>query len=198
MEIINFILKHHSYFYVGLSVFAVIIIGLILKPGKKLILTPELIPYHMHGKNVRAVLSQEDWQNVARHSYKEAGHRCEICNAKGRLECHEIWNFNDKKLIQSLAGLITLCPDCHRVKHIGLARKMGWYGDALEHMAKVNGISKAKARKFIEYAEIEVKNRPNEYQLDLTFLNQYRKIADLPRKYTNNENHNCQNIKGNY
>lgn len=198
MEIINFIIKHHSYFYVGLSVVAVIIIGLILKPGKKLILTPELIPYKMHGKNVRAVLSQEDWQTVARHSYKEAGHRCEICNVKGRLECHEIWQFNDKKLIQSLTGLITLCPDCHRVKHIGLARKMGWYGDALEHMAKVNQVSKKRAKQHIEYAEIAVKNRKEEYQLDLTYLNQYKKIANLPRKYTNNENNNCVNIKGNY
>jgi len=198
MEIINFILKYHSYFYVAFSVIAVIIIALILKPGKKLILTPELIPYKMHGKNVRAVLSAEDWQTVARHSYKEAGHRCEICNAKGRLECHEIWEFNDKKMVQSLTGLITLCPDCHRVKHIGLARKMGWYGDALEHMAKVNQISKSKAKQHIEYAEVAVKNRKEEYYLDLTYLNKYRKIANLPRKYTNNENQNCVNIRGNY
>src|SRR5579875_1108503 len=105
--IINFIVEYHSSLYVGLCVFAVIVIGLILKPSKKLILEPELIPYKMHGKNVRAVLSAEDWQNIARHSYKEAGHRCEICGDKGRLECHEIWKFNDKKLVQSLVGLIT-------------------------------------------------------------------------------------------
>jgi hypothetical protein len=196
--VINFILEYHSSLYVALCIFAVIIIGLILKPAKKLILAPELIPYTMHGKNVRAVLTAEDWQSVARISYKEAGHRCEICNARGRLECHEIWKFNDKKLVQSLIGLITLCPDCHRVKHIGLARKMGWYGDALDHMAKVNGISKKKAKQYIEYAEMEVKKRKEEYDLDLTYLNNYKKEAGLPRKYKARENDNCANIKGNW
>lgn len=198
METINLILNHLTAVYIVIGVLAVIILFFILKPGKKLILYPELIPYAMHGKNVRAVLTAEDWQTVARISYKEAGHRCEICNAKGKLECHEIWKFNDKKLIQSLVGLITLCPDCHRVKHIGLARKMGWYGDALEHMAKVNGISKKKARQYIEYAEIEVKNRKDEYDLDLTYLNNYKKEAGLPRKYKSRENENCANIRGNW
>lgn len=198
MEYFEFIREHISIIYVIICVLAVIIIGYILKPGKKIILVPELIPYTMHGKNVRAVLSAEDWQAVARNSYKEAGHRCEICNAKGRLECHEIWKFNDKKLVQSLVGLITLCPDCHRVKHIGLARKMGWYGDALEHMAKVNGISKGKAKQYIEYAEVEVKGRKQEFDLDLTYLNNYRKIASLPRKYGSRENENCVSIRGNW
>lgn len=198
MENIQFIRDNLSTIYVIICFFAIITICLILKPGKKLILTPELIPYSMHGKNVRAVLSAEDWQAVARHSYKEAGYRCEICGAKGKLECHEIWQFNDRNLVQSLVGLITLCPDCHRVKHIGLARKMGWYGDALEHMAKINGISKSKARQHIEYAEVGVKNRREEYDLDLSYLNNYKKVANLPRRYSSRENENCASIRGNW
>jgi len=172
------------------------LVWLILKPSKRLILLPELIPYQMHGKNVRAVLSPEVWKGLAKYKYKESNYRCDICNVKGPVECHEIWHFNDKKLIQSLIGLTTLCPDCHRVKHIGLARKMGWYGDALNHMAKVNGISKSVAKKHVEYAEIEVKKRKDEYYLDLTYLNNYRDI--LPRKYYDRENENCVNIRGNW
>lgn len=196
METVQLISENLTLIYIILGIFGLITIILILKPGKKVVLLPELIPYSMHGKNVRAVLSAEDWKELARIVYKEAGHHCEICGAKGQMECHEIWDFNDKKLIQKLVGLITLCPDCHRVKHIGLARKMGWFGDALDHMAKVNRISKKKAKKYIEYAEMEVKKRKEEYDLDLTYLNKLKKI--LPRKYGKRENENCVSIRGNW
>lgn len=196
MDYIKLISENLELVSYGIGITGFIIIGFILKPGKKLKLLPELIPYKMHGKNVRAVLSAEDWKNLAKYKYKESGLRCDICSTKGPLECHEIWSFNDKKLIQKLIGLTTLCPDCHRVKHVGLARKMGWFGDALDHMSKINGISKNKSKKLIEYAEMEVKKRQQEYDLDLTYLNNYQNI--LPRKYNKQENNNCRQISGNW
>jgi hypothetical protein len=196
MENIKLIIENITLVYVLLGVMGLITVILIFKPGKKLILAPELIPYSMHYKNVRAVLSGEEWRNLAKLKYKEANYRCEICGVKGRVECHEVWHFNDRKLVQSLVGLVTLCSDCHKVKHIGLARKMGWFGDSLYHMSKVNGISIGKAKKYIEYAEIEVKKRREEYDLDLTYLNNYRNV--LSRKFSTRENDNCVRIQGNY
>lgn len=183
------------YVEIGLSLGAALSIYYLFKGSKKLILLPELIPYSMHYKNVRAILSPENWQSVAKLSYKKSNYRCDICNIKGRIECHEIWHFDDKNLIQKLIGLTTLCVDCHRVKHIGLARKMGNYNTTIKHMAKVNKISVSQAERHVAYAEIEVKKRRGEYSLDLSYLNSFS--SSLPRRYTTYENSSCANIRGN-
>lgn len=168
----------------------------LFKKNKKAPLMPELIPYSMHYKNVRAIMSAENWKIVAKKAYAKANYKCDICKTKGRMECHEIWHFDDQKLKQTLVGLTALCCDCHRVKHIGLAKRMGHYDTTIKHMAKVNGISVSKAEKYVEYAEMEVKRRKGEYALDLTYLNSY--CNNLPRKYTTYENANCQQIQGNF
>lgn len=168
----------------------------LFKKSKRLILTPELIPYSMHYKNVRAVLSYSDWQTIAKMCYRDSKYHCDICKRRTKLECHEIWHFDDINLVQKLVGLTSLCSDCHRVKHIGLAKKMGWYHDSLKHMAKINGISKSRAQKYVNYAELEVKKRKGIYSLDLTYLNKYRDY--LPRRYTTYENNSCQSIQGNW
>jgi hypothetical protein len=167
----------------------------ILKPSKSLILLPELIPYSMHYQNARSVLKDTEWRNIAKLVYKNSKFQCDICKAKGKLECHEIWNFDDRNYVQSLIGLTTLCPDCHRVKHIGLAKKFGFYDATLAHMAKINKISKGKAKKHIMYAEMEVKKRNQTYTLDLTYLNNYNHL--LTRRYTGFENSSCRAIPGN-
>lgn len=149
----------------------------------------------MHYKNVRAILSPDNWQAVAKISYRNSGFKCDICHIKGKLECHEIWQFDDRNLTQKLIGLTSLCSDCHRVKHIGLARKMGYYKTTIKHMAKVNKISITQAERYVQYAEIEVKKRKGDYALDLTYLNSF--CSNLPRRYTAYENGGCQDIKGN-
>lgn len=175
---------------------AVVSAYFLFKGNKKLILLPELIPYSMHYKNVRAILSFADWQTIARISYKNSHYKCDICSTKGKLECHEIWQFDDSNLVQKLVGLTSLCPDCHRVKHIGLAKKMGHYKTTIKHMAKVNKISVNKAERYVDYAETEVKKRKGDYALDLTYLNKY--TNSLPRQYTAFENRGCQDIKDNW
>lgn len=193
MEILNFIIND-LYLYI-LGILIIFFIWNIFST-KKIILLPELIPYSMHYKNVRAVLTPEEWKVLAKIQYKKSNSTCDICGAKGRLECHEIWEFNDSKKVQKLIGLTGLCRDCHRVKHIGLARKMGWFEDTLDHMCKVNKISRKKALNFIKIAENQVRQRNFEFNLDLTFLNQYSSI--LLRKFSKRENENCQVIQGNY
>ncbi len=193
MEIVNFIIKDLYLFVLG-----VLILFFLWNffTSKKIVLLPELIPYPMHYKNVRAVLSNEEWKLVAKTQYAKSQGRCDICGARGRLECHEVWEFSDFSKTQKLIGLTGLCSDCHRVKHIGLARKMGWFEDTLAHMCKVNKISRRKALKYIEYAEEQVKQRNFEYSLDLRYLNQFSNI--LYRKFSKRENENCKVIQGNY
>lgn len=192
-EVLDFIIKEGYYYVLGILLFFMLF-NLVWTPKLKLV--PELIPFKMHYKNVRAVLSDADWRNLAKLIYKESHYKCDICGAKDKLECHEVWNFNDKKLTQTLVGLTTLCNDCHRVKHIGLARKMGHFQDTLDHMCKVNQISKRYAKKVIDMHEKEVARRNKDYTLDLRFLNKYRNV--LPRQYSKNEIDNCKVINNNY
>ncbi len=48
-------------------------------------------------------------------------------------------NMTMKRRVQYLDNLVALCPNCHRVKHMGLAGVHGVRGRAMVHMSRVNG-----------------------------------------------------------
>lgn len=115
-------------------------------------LSIELVPRTSWYSNVRSVLTQREWDVVRKATYRKASYRCEICNDIGRnhpVECHEIWTFDDNNQTQTLAGLISLCPACHEVKHIGLAMKRGRLEQAASHLMKVNQWSANEAEEYI-------------------------------------------------
>lgn len=119
-------------------------------------LTIELVPFGQWFDNVRARITESQWGLLKKACFVYAGHRCEICGGVGKkhpVECHEIWHYDDDKKVQTLTGLISLCPSCHRVKHIGNAARMGFLEPTLKHMAKVNNwpLHMAEA-----YAEVEM------------------------------------------
>ncbi len=104
-------------------------------------LTVELVPRTCWFTNVRSEVSPADWNKLRRETVERAGKRCEICAAGGRLECHEMWEYDDERRIQRLSGLVALCHRCHEVKHLGLAGVRGRGKQAMEHLARVNGWS---------------------------------------------------------
>lgn len=106
-------------------------------------LTIELVPINSWYANMRKVIPQASWNKLRRSVYAEYGQRCGICGFEGRLECHELWEYDDQNHIQTLRGFIALCYLCHRVKHIGLAGihalegKLN-YEEVVQHFMKVN------------------------------------------------------------
>jgi hypothetical protein len=119
----------------------------------------ELVPEALWGVNLRSAMSATMWGQVGEIVFERAGGRCEICGGVGRrhpLECHEAWAYvPDRKLetginSQILRRLEALCPDCHLAKHIGFAEKTGRGEKTMAHMARVNGISLATARLYVE------------------------------------------------
>ena len=97
--------------------------------SKEPLLSIELIPSTCHFSNVRTTVKAKEWDKIRLMSYKSAGNKCEICGDTGKnqgykhnVECHEIWEYDDKNHVQKLIGLISLCPTCHQVKHIEIGR----------------------------------------------------------------------------
>lgn len=137
-------------------------------------LTLDLIPESSFFKNVRSEVTQKQWDEIRRTVYKRAGYKCEICGGSGKkhpVECHEIFEYNQKTRVQKLSRLIALCPACHRVKHFGLWSHKGYEEEMLKHLQKVNKISAREARIIVGEAFEEWGLRSDtQWKLDLSLL----------------------------
>lgn len=140
-------------------------------------LTIELVPSSSWLNNVRAILTSTQWDAIKKQVYSQAWYTCQICGGTGDkhpVECHEIWKYNDKKLIQKLVGMIALCPNCHMVKHIGLAQLNGKLDFALKHFIKVNKISKKSAISYLQKSFKKWNERSTKkWKLDISILETY-------------------------
>lgn len=145
---------------------------------KKIKLSVELIPSTCHFSNVRTTISKKDWDKIRFISYEKAKNKCEICKDTGinqgykhNVECHEIWHYDDENLIQKLVGLISLCPTCHQVKHIGRAIAIGKTKQAYTQLAKVNKWSPTEIQEHIDKSfELHKERSKFDWELDISLL----------------------------
>lgn len=141
--------------------------------AEELKLTIELVPRTSWYDNLRKVLPKSEWDRIRKRTYAEYDYRCGICGAQGKLNCHEVWNYNDRDHRQTLGGFIALCDLCHHVKHIGLAgilasRGQLDYEKVVEHFVKVNECERStfeehKKEAFEQWAE----RSRHEWQVEL-------------------------------
>lgn len=140
-------------------------------------LTIELIPKTSWFSNVRSAVSKAEWDKIRKQVYEKAYYVCEICGDIGPhhpVEAHEVWEFDDKKLTQTLIGMIALCPNCHLVKHMGFANISGKRNIATNHFIKVNNLKKDEAQILINDAFVLWKKRSQFiYKLDISYLKKY-------------------------
>lgn len=138
----------------------------------------ELVPSTCWYSNVRSILPKREWDRLRKISYKKADYECEICGGSGLnqgykhpVECHEIWEYDDKGRIQKLNGLISLCPRCHQVKHIGRTFILKGQSDVFGHMEKVNGWSHRDVVNHVAEAfDLYQKRSKYEWKIDLGIL----------------------------
>lgn len=137
----------------------------------------ELVPKTCWYSNVRSIVTKTQWNAIRKIVASEAGNVCEICGGKGKkhpVECHEIWSYDDKTLVQKLEKLIALCPNCHSSKHFGLAEIMGKRDFVIKHLMKVNGITKTVVEKHIQDSFIEFSERSKkQWTLDVSILEKF-------------------------
>lgn len=140
-------------------------------------LTIELVPQSCWFSNVRSEISSTQWAALRQQVCSAAWDTCQICGGTGDkhpVECHEIWEYDDQKLIQKLVGMIALCPDCHMVKHFGYATLRGKSEDAIKHLMKVNKLNKKQANKYIKDAfAIWQQRSAKQWTLDISILVEY-------------------------
>lgn len=144
----------------------------------------ELVPATCWYSNVRTILPTKEWDRLRKLSYAEANYICEICSDSGinqgyrhALECHEIWEYNDKTKVQKLKGLISLCPKCHLVKHIGRANAMGYQAVVFEHMMKVNDWTHKQVVTHVAKAFDQFQERSlHEWKIDLNVLHEIYEV----------------------
>ena len=74
-----------------------------------------------HGIRGFSPAKRRDLHALRRQIYAQYHSCCGICQARGRLSCHEIWHYDDDQHVQTLQGFIALCEWCHHMKHLGLA-----------------------------------------------------------------------------
>lgn len=100
----------------------------------------EPIPICNWGISLSSRVSIEEWEEIRYGCYRKNDYTCEICGSPGH-NCHEVWGYDDSKLIQRLVALECLCDLCHDVHHFGRCEqtKSKTYLDKLEkHWCKIN------------------------------------------------------------
>jgi hypothetical protein len=144
--------------------------------NKPLILSIELVPSTCWFSNVRSHVSKKQWDTIRNRVAVEAWNVCEICGGVGKkhpVECHEVWKYHPN-LIQELERMISLCPNCHMVKHIGLAQVQGRGAQALKHLMNINKLKKKEAEGYITYAfALWAERSKYNWQLDISILGKY-------------------------
>ena len=137
-------------------------------------LTVELVPETCHFSNLRSNLAKQDWDKLRRECYKRFDYRCSVCDGVGRdhpVEAHEVWHYDDETRIQKLMDVVALCPDCHKVKHLGLAQIRGWYGESKKHLQKVNELTVLETERYISSCFEEYARRSGVcWKLDIGWL----------------------------
>ena len=140
----------------------------------KKLLYVELVPQTCWFSNVRNHVTKPEWDTIRKSVFQKAAYRCEICGGKGEkwpVECHEIFEYDDKLKLQTLVGMIALCPACHQAKHFGLARVLHTDKQAMCHLCEVNGWTIDQGVDHVnQQMTIGIERSQHEWTVDLQFL----------------------------
>ena len=138
------------------------------------VLVPDMLPIATWQQNVRHLYGGEAWDRIRKNVYIKAGYRCEICGAKGMMEAHEHWELDEQTQVQKLTEMMGLCPLCHKVHHLGIAKRLGMLPEVKRHMQKVNGWTAADVERAISIAyEIWHERCKLTWTVDLSYLERH-------------------------
>jgi hypothetical protein len=155
--------------------------------GVKPKLEIELIPKTCHYSNVRSMVTTAEWDKIRKLSYASANNKCEICGSDGlkqgykhKVECHEVWHYDDENKIQKLIKLVSLCVVCHQVKHIGRAIAIGKQAECFKQLAKVNKWTQKEIEEHIVASfQLHKERSKHQWTLDISLLRTEPYLIDI-------------------
>lgn len=136
----------------------------------------ELVPESCWYFNLRSILSKNAWDFIKKDAKIRSGGKCAVCGREtGRLEAHEVWEYDTKTQTQKLIDVISVCHDCHSAIHIERTALKGDVNRAEDHYMKVNGCSYSQMKK--DRSEANIRNRElnkiTDWKLDVTWLKRF-------------------------
>lgn len=134
-----------------------------------------LVPQTSWGRNLRAVMGRDAWRPFVReHVYPTTGSVCRICGGRGDrwpVEADEVWRYDDSRGIQTLHGIVPLCPACHEVRSAGLAVRNGRRKAIVEHLSWVERIRTRDAGDRVDAALAQWASRSRRtWRIDLSLM----------------------------
>lgn len=134
-----------------------------------------LVPQTSWGRNLRALMRRESWQDFARDEiYSTTGSLCLVCGGRGDqwpVEADEVWRFDDSAGVQRLNAVVPLCPACHEVRTCGLAYARGRTEAVVRHLAWVERISPKAARARVDDAlSTWARRSRRQWRIDLSMM----------------------------
>ena len=140
------------------------------------VLLPDMLPTSSWEANLRTVFSEQEWDRLRKFCYQAAGNTCIACGSRGEphVEAHEAWKFDEATGVQSLKGLLCLCPTCHKAKHLGYANRLGRLPQVLARLKWLNDWDDATLA--LELGKVEQRQKElseRSWTLDLSFLRSY-------------------------
>jgi hypothetical protein len=130
----------------------------------------DLIPATSWHASLANLLTKTSWDRLREESAAVAG-GCEECGVKSGLECHEAWSYDERRGVQTLKRLRTVCASCHETFHLGLARVQGRFDLAFRRLARINRIEASEAAEYLKEVDGRVLRRSRlAWSLDLSML----------------------------
>jgi len=145
-------------------------------------LTMELVPEPLWHTNLRYRFDNKKWKKIRQSCLDKNGKECKVCKYAAKiLDCHEVWEYDDKKKIQKLADIIPLCKSCHLVKHPGFAMLLANEGKynfdkLIRHFLKINGngITEEDFMVYMQHQfEEQDERNQHEWTQDISFVYDY-------------------------
>lgn len=148
----------------------------LLRIHRRLPLQIELIPISCWFSNLKKLLKKSSWDRIRFQVYSKARCECEICGKVSDTfpACHEVWTYDHKNRVQKLKTFMALCPDCHFVKHLGLARMFGVYDQAVKRFCRINNMTRRDAKPIIAvvFKQWRIRNS-SKWKLNVECLRKY-------------------------
>jgi len=156
-----------------------------IAPTRRIII-PIFIPSNSYVKKIKNIVTDAEWNEIRRNTYREANYRCEICGRTGQdfgynypVACSDVWEINDDENRQILTGFEALCPPCTGAKFfifIEASRRLA----IISHMAEVNQIDVIEAERVIRNAHVRYRERSSNPPMNVDIEHLWRQYRIDP------------------